>query len=823
MYNLLFVAFKPENRRFDRALSQRYFSSILLWKKAHTVLKEQAKYDIIILTICQLPWLYGGMNMNVEKILSEMTLEEKASLCSGGDFWHTKALKRFDIEPIMLSDGPHGLRKTNRNHVVTGADDETAKAVCFPAACATASSFDRTLLEKMGKALGEECQAEDIAVILGPGVNIKRSPLCGRNFEYFSEDPYLASQQAAALIKGIQSKGVGTSVKHFACNNQETRRMAVSANVDERTLHEIYLSAFESVIKNAKPWTVMCSYNRVNGTYSSQNKYLLTDILRDKWGFDGLVMSDWGAVDEREKGVAAGLDLQMPSAHGKTDAIIVEAVKKGELDEKLVDECARNVLKLYDKYKTNHKGGSWDADEHHELSRRIAAECAVLLKNKDDILPLDKNQKICFIGAFAKEPRFQGGGSSHIDCTQVTSALEAVKEYCDVEFALGFEAESSEPDEKLISEAEDLAKKNDVAVIFAGLPDSFEFEGGDRKHMRMPDCQCELIERIAAVNKNVVVVLHNGSPMEMPWVNKAKGILEMYLAGQACGGAACDLLFGKVNPSGKLAETFPIRHEDTPAYIGEFGEGDNVYYNEGLYVGYRWYDKRKMDVLFPFGYGLSYTKFEYSDIKLSADEINADGELTVSVTVKNVGKRSGKEVVQLYVRDRHSSVDRPVRELKGYEKVSLEAGESKKVFFRLDKRAFAYYSTAEHDWVVEDGRFDIEAGASSRDIRQSAFVYINNGYTPRVKFTINSLIMDILAYPTAAKEFFDFLKQELTSEGMDIHAQRFEELTDDMLTVFSDMSVRTTMDFLTTKGITREKLTSTIERLNVIVNEGAEE
>lgn len=757
--------------------------------------------------------------MNIEKILSEMTLEEKASLCSGSDFWHTESLKRFDIEPIMLSDGPHGLRKTNRNHCRTEANDETAIAVCFPAACATASSFDKTLLEKMGKAIGDECQAEDIAVILGPGVNIKRSPLCGRNFEYFSEDPYLASHQAAALIKGIQSKGVGTSIKHFACNNQETRRMAVSANVDERTLHEIYLSVFEYAIKEAKPWTVMASYNRINGEYTTQSKYLLTDILREKWGFKGLVMSDWGAVDEREKGVEAGLDLQMPSCHGKTDEIIVEAVNSGKLDEKYVDECVRNVLKLYDKYKTNHKGGQWDPKKDHELSRKIATECAVLLKNDGDILPLDKSKKICFIGAFAKTPRFQGGGSSHIECTEITSALDAVKEYCDVKFAMGFEAESNDPDEKLISEAVELAKNSDVAVIFAGLPDSFEYEGGDRKHMRMPDCQCELIKRAAAVNKNIVVVLHNGSPMEMPWIDSAKGVLEMYLAGQASGGAACDLLFGKVNPSGKLAETFPLRHEDTPAFIGEFGCGDNVYYNEGLYVGYRWYDKRKLPVLFPFGYGLSYTKFEYSDIKLSADEINADGELTVSVTVKNVGSRAGKDVVQLYVSDKHSSVDRPVRELKGYEKVALEAGESKKVFFKLDKTAFAYYSTNEHDWVVEDGRYDIEIGSSSRDIRQSAYIFINNGYLPKVHFTINSIIGDILAHPAAAEVFVDFLRSEVAKEGGQVGIQSVDDCPADLMQVFSDMSVRTTLDFVASKGITREKLIATINRLNDIVND----
>ncbi len=757
--------------------------------------------------------------MNIDKILSEMTLEEKASLCSGSDFWRTQPLGRFDIEPIMLSDGPHGLRKTNRDHIPTGMNDATAKAVCFPAACATASSFDKTLLEKMGKAIGDECQAEDVAVLLGPGINIKRSPLCGRNFEYFSEDPYLASHQAAALIKGVQSKGVGTSVKHFACNNQETRRMSVSANVDERTLNEIYLSAFEHVVKDAKPWTVMSSYNRLNGEYTSQCKLLLTDKLRNDWGFKGLVMSDWGAVDERVKGVEAGLDLQMPSCHGKSDAEIVDAVRSGLLDEKLVDKCARNVLTLYDKYKTNHKGGIFAAEAHHKLAREIASQCAVLLKNEGSILPLDKSKKICFIGAFAKTPRFQGGGSSHIDCTEITSALDAAGEFYDnMPFAMGFEAESSMPDDKLINEAVDLAAESDIAVIFAGLPDSFEYEGGDRHHMKMPESQLRLIDKVSKANKNTVVVLHNGSPMEMPWVGKVKGILEMYLAGQNCGGAACDLLFGKVNPSGKLAETFPLRHEDTPAYLSEFGEGDNVNYTEGIYVGYRWYDKRNMDVLFPFGFGLSYTTFEYSDIRVSADEINADDTLTVCVTVKNTGKVFGKEAVQLYVADNHSSVHRPVRELKGYEKVSLDAGESKKVYFKLDRRSFSYYNDKVHKWVLEDGRFDIEIGSSSRDIRQSAFVYINGGDKLPLKFTINSLLGDFMSYPPAKEILMDFVHSEAIAEGVTAGVCGIDDLPPEECQMFCDMSVRTTMDFLEGKRITREKLLAVIERINEIAS-----
>lgn len=760
--------------------------------------------------------------MNIEKILSEMTLEEKASLCSGADFWHTKGLKRFDIEPMMLSDGPHGMRKTNKKHCFTWAEDEKATAVCFPAACATACSFDRNLIERMGKALGDGCQEEDIAVLLGPGINIKRTPLCGRNFEYFSEDPYLAGNQATAFIKGVQSKGVGTSVKHFACNNQETRRMAVSANVDERTLHEIYLSAFEEVIKNGKPWTVMASYNKLNGTYTTQNEYLLKEILREKWGYDGLVMSDWGAVDEREEGIKATLDLQMPSYNGKSDRIIVDKVRSGELDEKLVDACARRVLELYDKYKTNHIGGTYDREEHHALAREIACQCAVLLKNDGKLLPLSADKKIAFIGAFAEKPRYQGGGSSHIVSTKYTSALEAVSEYCEVKFALGFEAESSEPDEALIAEAVALAKESDVAVIFAGLPESFEFEGGDRQHMDMPRCQNVLIEEVLKVNKNVAVVLHNGSPIIMPWADDVKAILEMYLGGQAVGGAACDLLFGKENPSGKLSETFPLRHCDTPAYLGEFGVGNNVWYNEGIFVGYRWYDKRQMDVRYPFGYGLSYTEFEYSDITVSSNELLDTDTLTVGVTIKNVGDRFGREAVQLYVSDVESSVPKPVKELFGYEKVALNPGESKKVFFRLDKRAFSYFNTDIHDWFVEDGSFDILIGSSSRDIRLSARVNVSSTTFIPVKYTINNIIGDVTCFEEGKKMLLDFIHGTAASEGKAPDWLKTEEDIERFYMMFDDLSLRITLDFIMTEGITRESLQACLDRITEVANDTPE-
>ncbi len=760
--------------------------------------------------------------MNIEKILSEMTLEEKASLCSGSDFWHTKGLERFDIEPMMLSDGPHGMRKTNKDHCVTGAEDAKATAVCFPAACATACSFDRSLIEKMGKALGDGCQEEDIAVLLGPGINIKRTPLCGRNFEYFSEDPYLAGNQATAFIKGVQSKGVGTSVKHFACNNQETRRMAVSANVDERTLHEIYLSAFEEVIKNGKPWTVMASYNKLNGTYTTQNEYLLKNILRDKWGYEGLVMSDWGAVDEREEGIKATLDLQMPSCNCKTDRIIVEKVRSGELDEKLLDDCVRRNLELYDKYKTNHIGGTYDREEHHALAREIACQCAVLLKNDDKILPLSADKKIAFIGEFAQKPRYQGGGSSHIVSTKYTSAIEASEEYTKVSYAKGFGVEDTEPNDELIAEAVELAKSSDTVVVFAGLPESFEFEGGDRQHMDMPECQNKLIGELLKVNKNIVVVLHNGSPIIMPWADDVKGILEMYLGGQAVGGATCDLLFGKENPSGKLSETFPLRHCDTPAYLGEFGVGNEVTYSEGIFVGYRWYDKRQMDVRYPFGYGLSYTQFEYSDIAVSADELLDTDTLTVSCTIKNVGDCFGREAVQLYVSDVESTVPKAVKELFGYEKVALNPGESKKVFFKLDKRAFSYFNTEIHDWFVEDGAYDILIGSSSRDIRLSARVNVSSTVYIPVKFTINNIIGDVTSFPEGKKMLLEFVHGAATREGKIPKELADGEEIERVYTMFDDLSLRTTIDFTNTDYITRDTLQAFLDEVTRVANESPE-
>ena len=755
--------------------------------------------------------------MNVDVILKEMTLEEKASLCSGNDSWHTKPVERLDIPEIMVSDGPHGLRKVKDDSAMM---NQAIEAVCFPTACATACSFDRELVASMGKALGQACKAEKVAVLLGPGCNIKRSPLCGRNFEYFSEDPYLSSQIAASHIKGVQSMGVGTSLKHFACNNQETRRMTCSANMDERTFFEIYAASFEGAVKEGKPYTIMCSYNRINNVYSSENKFLLTDVLRDKWGYDGLVMSDWGAVNDRPEGIKAGLDLEMPTSHGVNDRKIVECVKNGTLDEKLLDKAVRNVLNLVDKAENGLSGEvNWDMQAQHELARSISAQCAVLLKNDDALLPLDTNKKIAFIGDFAKNPRYQGGGSSHINSFKVTSALDAVKDYCEVTYAQGYESNTDVSDVKLINEAVECAKKCDTAVVFCGLTDLYESEGFDRKHMKMPANQLELIDKVCEVCSNVVVVLHNGSPVEIPFKNKVKSILEMYLGGQAVGGAACDLIFGKVNPSGKLAETFPEKLSDNPSFISFPGEMDDVQYREGIFVGYRYYDHKQIEPLFPFGHGLSYTTFEYSDIKLSSNAINADDELTVSVKVTNTGKVEGKEVVQLYVTDKESSLIRPVKELKGFEKVSIKPGESKNVMFKLDKRAFAFYSEAAHDWLVEEGDFIISVGSSSRDIRLTDEVFVSSKDRIPVKYTVNSPLGDIAADPNSRKIFGNMFEE--ISKGMreaqpeDSMGAATELMTNAML---REMPIRAILSFSGEAFLTYDELGKMIDELNRMNN-----
>lgn len=681
--------------------------------------------------------------MNVESIMQELTLEEKAALCSGSDFWQTEPVERLGIPKVKMCDGPHGLRKQNGEGDHLGMT-ESMEAVCFPSASALAASFDRDLLRHLGEILGEECQAEDVAMLLGPGVNMKRSPLCGRNFEYFSEDPYLAGELGVSYVSGLQSKGVAACVKHFAANNQETRRMCGSSEVDERTLHEIYLSAFEKVVKEGKTKGVMCSYNMINGVFSSENKDLLTKILRDDWGFKGFVVTDWGAVKDRVKGLLAGVDLEMPGGNKAQDAKIIDAVRQGTLPEENLDKAVRNILHFVDFYqKSRNSEAVFDLEKDRKESESIAKECAVLLKNDEHILPLSKKGKYAFIGEYAKTPSYQGSGSSRINVLHVNGAVDEAGAL-NIIYAQGYEADKEEPNEVMIREAVETAKQADTAVLFVGLPNIYDTEGSDRKHMRLTESQNKLIRSVAEANPNTVVVLHSGSPVEMPWLQDVKAVLNMYLGGERVGKAALDLLFGDANPSGKLAETFPLKLEDNPSYLNFPGEEGIVKYQEGIYIGYRYYDKKKDNVLFPFGYGLSYTDFDYSDIQMDKTEMDYEDTLHVTCKIKNTGKYAGKEVVQLYVRDCESSVGRPVRELKGFEKIKLDPGEEKAVSFALDKRSFAYYENKIHDWYVENGEFAIEIASSSRDIRLRGSVLVSGSPELPIVYTRNSTVKDLV-------------------------------------------------------------------------------
>jgi len=691
------------------------------------------------------------MEMNkqrdIKKLIASMTLEEKASLCTGKDTWHTQGIERLGIPSVMVTDGPHGLRKQRGSSDHLGIFD-SEPSTCFPSAAGLASSWNRELIERMGQALGRECQAENVAVLLGPGTNIKRSPLCGRNFEYFSEDPYLSSEMAAHHIKGVQSEGVGTSLKHFAANNQEYRRMSSDSVADERTLREIYLASFESAVKKAQPWTVMCAYNKVNGRYAAENEWLLTDILKKEWKHEGFVVSDWGAVNDRVQSLEAGLELEMPRESEGVNQI-VEAVRSGRLLEKKLDAAVERLLTVVFKAVDRRKpDASFDRDGHHRLAREIASESMVLLKNEDGVLPLPRTGKIAVIGALAEQPRYQGSGSSQIKPTKLDDIVAELSvsagEEAQVVYAQGYELKGDDVNAALTEEALRVAGEASVVVLFAGLPKRYESEGFDRKHMRMPANQIALIEAVAAVQPNLVVVLSNGSPVEMPWLGKAKAVLEAYLGGQALGGAVADLLFGDVNPSGKLAETFPVQLSDNPSYLNFPGEGDRVEYREGIFVGYRYYDKKRLRPLFPFGYGLSYTNFAYSNLIVDKKELSDTDTLQVTVNVKNTGTRAGKEIVQLYVRDVESRVIRPDKELKGFDKVSLAPGEEKTVVFELDKRSFAFYDAEAADWVVETGAFDILIGSSSRDIALSEKVTVNSTTVRKFVYHRNSTLGDLM-------------------------------------------------------------------------------
>jgi beta-glucosidase len=681
-----------------------------------------------------------------ESLLAEMTLEEKARLLSGDGWWRTHAIERLKIPGMSVSDGPHGLRK------VEGAGlPVSVPATCFPTASALGSSWDTELIREVGRALAEECQAHDVQILLGPGINMKRSPLGGRNFEYLCEDPVLAGKMAAAYIQGVQTQGVGTSLKHYAANNQELARMSTSSNVDERTLHELYLPAFEIAVKEAQPWSVMAAYNLINHVFASENRFLLQDILRKRWGFEGFIVSDWGAVHDGVAAVDAGLSLEMPGSGAYHRNNVIEAVRTGRLSVTKVDEAVLPLLAVILKASDQRRpSAAFDADAHDALARRAAAESVVLLKNSGGLLPLEieRLKTVTVIGAFAKTPRYQGSGSSQVNPIRISNAYDEIVKLCSqvaVRYAPGYTAEGATTD-ALINESVQEAKGADVVILFAGLPGSYECEGIDRSSLDLPAGHSRLIEALSGVQPNLVVILMNGSAVTMPWVDKVPAVVEAWLGGQAGGGAIADVLTGRVNPSGKLSESFPLRLEDTPSYPDFPGRNREANYGEGIFVGYRHYDARKLSPLFPFGFGLSYTTFAYSDLRVTPVVLRDTQSVTVEVKIKNTGRLAGKEVVQLYVRELHPKVMRPEKELKGFTKVALNAGEQKTVTFQLEKRDFAYYDIRRHDWTAVSGKFEIQVGASSQDLRlrQTTELEIEPHYLP---LTRDSLLKEFKTHP----------------------------------------------------------------------------
>jgi beta-glucosidase len=727
------------------------------------------------------------VTLNIDQLLTELTLEEKASLTSGSSFWYTAPVERLGIPRIMVSDGPHGLRAQpgEGDHVGLGG---SLPATCFPTASAVASAWNPALLSRIGQALAQEARACNLSVILGPGINMKRSPLCGRNFEYFSEDPFLAGELAVGIVGGIQSRGVGTSVKHYAANNQETDRLRVDAQVDERTLREIYLPAFERVVKAEQPWTVMCSYNKVNGQSASENSWLLTTVLREEFGFEGLVVSDWGAVYHRVPALRAGLDLEMPPALGRSPEAVVAAVQAGEVKSEVLDARVRKVLELVAKgMPVLDLDESFDPEAHHALAREAAAESVVLLKN-DGLLPLPVDASIAVIGEFARTPRFQGAGSSQVTPTRVDVLLDELRAvYGDVPFAAGYGVGETVDDEALLAEAERVAGSADTVVMTIGLPGADESEGFDRTHLDLPANQLAALRAVAAVNPNVVVVLVNGSTVVLGDVTvHAKALVEAWLGGQAAGGAIADVLTGAVNPSGRLAETIPHRLEDNSSYFNFPGDSQVVRYGEGIFIGYRGYDKASQEVAFPFGFGLSYTSFTLSDLTVTTRGSVAEGTFgaQVRVTVTNTGTVDGAEVVQVYVQDVDSTVARPVRELKGFAKVSLPAGSSESVSIELDQRAFAFWSVEQGRWAVEAGDFVIGVGANSRDLPLTETVTVE---APRlaVPLSRDSTLQEWMNDPTGR----DLIEKEIAN------GQSAAAMDEELLGVIGNMPMSTLASF----------------------------
>jgi beta-glucosidase len=725
----------------------------------------------------------ASMAKKIDQLVSKMTLEEKALLTSGRDAWSTQPIERLDIPYIWMADGPHGLRRAPTTD--TWGYGNQAPATCFPTASALSASWDMDLLEEVGAALGVESNALGVDLLLGPGINIKRSPLAGRNFEYFSEDPILSGKLGAAYINGVQSQGVGATAKHYVANNVETQRMWANSNLDDRTLNEIYMTPFEITVKESQPWSVMACYNRVQGVYGTESLKLLTDKLKNDWGFKGFVVSDWDAVVDRVQGIRAGMHLEMPGKPARiTNKMVVEAIKNNELDEKQLDSIVKDLLRIvFMGQNTDDKFGDQNIEQHHQLARKVAAEAITLLKNTEKLLPVDtaKYKKIAVLGEFAVNPRYQGNGSSQVKPTKLDKFIDIVRqEYGeDVEFvySAGYSL-TNDDDLSLVKEAAVVAADADLALVMAGLPLSYESEGIDRTHIDLPPSHNKLISAVAKVQPNTAIILTNGSAIAMPWVNEVSAILETWLGGQAGAGAIADAVFGKVNPSGKLAETFPVRLEDSPAYLNFPGEDGQVIYGERMFVGYRYYDKRNIEPLFPFGHGLSYTDFAYSNLKLSSTDITENDQLQVTLTVTNTGKVKGKEVIQLYVGDKESTVQRPIQELKAFDKIELEPGESKEVSLTLNNRDFSYYSKVYDRWLAESGEFDILIGSSSRDIRLKESLNLSNSEKLNYKMTEFSFFSELWGNPQLKPLLIAFMPKwikAMTPEGKPVEEAKIED------------------------------------------------
>ena len=725
----------------------------------------------------------ASMAKKIDQLVSQMTLEEKALLTSGRDAWSTQPIERLDIPYIWMADGPHGLRRAPETYL-WGYGDQ-APATCFPTASALSASWDMDLMQEVGAALGVESNALGVDLLLGPGINIKRSPLAGRNFEYFSEDPLLSGKLGAAYINGVQSQGVGATAKHYVANNVETQRMWANSNLDDRTLNEIYMTPFEIAVKEGQPWSVMACYNRVQGIYGTESLQLLTDKLKNEWGFKGFVVSDWDAVVDRVQGIRAGMHLEMPGKPARiTNKMVVEAVKNNELDEQQLDSIVKDLLRIvFMGQNTEDKFGDQNLEQHHQLARKVAAEAITLLKNTEKLLPVEtaKYKKIAVLGEFAVNPRYQGNGSSQVKPTKLDKFIDIVREeYGEgVEFvySAGYSL-ANDDDLSLVEAAAAVAADADLALVMAGLPLSYESEGIDRTHIDLPPSHNKLISAVAKVQPNTAVILTNGSAIAMPWVDEVSAILETWLGGQAGAGAIADAVFGKVNPSGKLAETFPVRLEDTPAYLNFPGEDGQVIYGERMFVGYRYYDIRNIEPLFPFGHGLSYTEFGYSDLKLSSTNITDNDQLQVSLTVSNTGKVKGKEVIQLYVADTESSVQRPIKELKAFDKIELAPGESKEVSFTLNKRDFSYYSKVYDRWLAESGKFEILIGSSSRDIRLKGSLSLSNTEKLNYKMTEFSFFSEFWTNPQLKPLLIAFMPKwikAMTPEGKPVEEAKIED------------------------------------------------